>query len=244
MLSRSLACLLRVAFLMGLGCASSRPVEGVWRPGPGEDLGRIPGPMKNFGPFETFADALKAACPLILSKPNAMVGHLKDTDPRLAFRVATEYCAWLYYTPAHQYEMSMLTDQSAPDDLGAGRRSCLLPAGVNDARYPAGELKYIFALHNHPFGGLPSPNDLRFIDEMAGLHAWAIETKNSKVLLSIIAFFSNSKDPEAPSCDGFYQYVPATRLMLKWTQLQGEWNREELGTVTWLNGKTYRIDKQ
>ena len=200
--------------------------------------------MRGFGPFDSFADALKAACPLILSKPHANVGHLKASDPRLAFRVSTEYCAWLYYTPDHRYEMSMLTDQSATDDLLTGRRSCVLPAFVDDPRYSPGELKYIFALHNHPFGGPPSPGDLLFSDEMANLHAWAIETKNSKILLSIIAFFSNSADPERPSCDGFFQYVPATREMLKWTHTQGIWTREELGTVTWLNEKTYRLDKK
>ena len=79
---------------------------------------------------------------------------------------------------------------------------------------------------------------------MAGLHGWVIDTKNTQVLLSIIAFFSKSKNPEAPTCDGFYQYIPATRVMLKWTQLQGEWKRELLGFVTWIDEDTYRIDKQ
>ena len=54
---------LSVSLLSGLGCSASKPVEGVWRPGPGEDPDRIPGPMKNFGPFDSYADALKAACP-------------------------------------------------------------------------------------------------------------------------------------------------------------------------------------
>jgi hypothetical protein len=108
--------------------------------------------MRNFGPFDSYADALKAACPLILSKPNATVGHLQDLDPGLATRVATEYCAWLYYTPEHQYEMSMLTDRPKPDDLAVGKKTCLLPKFVSDPRYEPGDLKYIFALHNHPFG--------------------------------------------------------------------------------------------
>lgn len=76
---------------------------------------------------------------------------------------------------------------------------------------------------------------------MARLHAWAVETKDSKVLLSIVAFFSKSKDPKAPTCDGFYQYIPATLDMLKWTHAQGAWEREELGTVTWINETSYRI---
>ncbi len=229
--------------LSPLGCSTPRPIEGVWRPGSGEDSESIPGPMKNFGPFDSFADALKAACPLILSKPNATVGSLEDSDPRLARRISTEYCAWLYYTPEHKYEMSMLTDQSNPDDLVTGKRSCRLPASVRDSRYTPDALKHIFALHNHPRGTPPSPADLRFSEEMAGLHGWVIDTKNTQVLLSIITFFSKSKDPEAPTCDGFYQYVPATRVMLKWTHSQGEWGRELLGTVTWVDEETYRIDK-
>lgn len=205
------------------GCSTPRPIEGVWRPGSGEDSESIPGPMKNFGPFDSFADALKAACPLILSKPNATVGYLEDSHPRLARQISTEYCAWLYYTPEHTYEMSMLTDQSNPDDLVTGKRSCRLPASVRDSRYTPDALKHIFALHNHPLGTLPSASDLRFSEEMAGLHGWVIDTKNTQVLLSIIAF---------------------SRVMLKWTQSQGAWGRELLGRVTWVDEATYRIDKQ
>ncbi|WP_241758832.1 hypothetical protein [Pyxidicoccus parkwayensis] len=128
--------------------------------------------MKSFGPFTAYADALKAACPLILSKPYATVSHLQESDPQLARRTATEYCAWLYYTPEDQYEMSMLADQSRPDDLVTGLRSCVLPAFVNDSRYAAGSLKHIFALHNHPFGTRLSAADLRFIEAMANVHEW------------------------------------------------------------------------
>lgn len=226
------------------GCSTPRPIEGVWRPGSGEDSESIPGPMKNFGPFDSYADALTAACPLVLSKPNANAGHLKDLDPQLAHRSTTEYCAWLYYTPDHKYEMSMLTDQSNPDGLVTGKKSCRLPPAVRDSRYTPDALKHIFALHNHPLGTPPSPSDLRFSEQMAGLHGWLIDTKNTQVLLSIIAFFSTSKSTEAPTCDGFYQYIPATRAMLKWTQSQDKWSRELLGTVTWTDEDTYRIDKQ
>lgn len=79
------------AVLIGLGCSAPRTVRDVWRPGPGDKVDHVPGPMKGFGPFDSFADALKAACPLILAKPNATVGHLKDADQQLAFRVSTEY---------------------------------------------------------------------------------------------------------------------------------------------------------
>lgn len=183
--------------------------------------------MRNFGPFSSYADALEAACPMILSKPNAVVGYLQDSNPDLARRTATEYCGWLYYTPAHMYELSMLTDRSAPDDVVTGRKSCDLPAFVNDARYESSDLKYIIALHNHPFGTQISERDMRFIEAMASIHEWVIATRNhGQVLLSIIAFFSRSKDPGVPTCDGFYQYIPATRSMVRWTRMQGKWKHE------------------
>lgn len=190
--------------------------------------------MRNFGPFDSSADALKAACPLIHSKPNATVGHLQDSNPELARRTATEYCAWLYYTPEHRYEMSMLTDLSRPDDLVAHKKSCLLPTFVSDPRYARGELKHIFALHNHPFGSVISELDMYFIEEMASTHEWLVKTKNNgEILLSIIAFFSRSKDPEVPSCDGFYQYIPATGSLVLWTQTQGRWKQEVLDPAIW-----------
>ena len=52
--------------------------------------------MMDFGPFDSYTDALSEACSLILSKPNASVGHIQDLE--LALRVSTEYCAWLYPT--------------------------------------------------------------------------------------------------------------------------------------------------
>lgn len=192
--------------------------------------------MKNFGPFDAYADALKAACPLILSKPNATVGHLLDLNPELAVRTATEYCAWLYYTPEHKYEMSMLTDLSRPDDLVANNKSCDLPAFVNDSRYEPEKLKYIFALHNHPFGSDISQQDARFIEQMASIHEWVVKTKNNgKILLSIIAFFSRSKNSTTPTCDGFYQYIPATGSMVMWSQNQGRWTHEVLEPAAWKN---------
>jgi hypothetical protein len=240
--TRQLPQRLLVSLLLGLACTPPRPVEGVWRPGPGEGADYIPGPMKNFGSFDTYADALKAACPLILSKPNATVGHLRDLDPKLAARAATEYCAWLYYTPEHKYEMSMLTDLSQPDDLVTGKKSCLLPTFVSDSHYAPGDLKYIFALHNHPFGSDISEQDIHFIEEMASIHEWVIKTKNNgEILLSIIAFFSKSKDPAAPTCDGFYQYIPAAQSMVRWTQTQGEWKQEVLEPSFWKNRKKPRL---
>lgn len=231
------------SLLIELGCAPARPIEGVWRPGFGEDPDRIPGPMKNFGPFDSYADALKAACPLILSKPNATVGHLQDLNPELATRVATEYCAWLYYTPEHRYEMSMLTDRPKPDDLVTGKKTCVLPTFVNDPRYEPGDLKYIFALHNHPFGKQLSLVDLHFIEAMASQHDWKTKTINGEIYLSIIAFFSQSSSSGAPTCDGFHQYVPATRELMTWVQTRDGWKKADAGILRWLDDRRYIIEK-
>ncbi|WP_407741347.1 hypothetical protein [Hyalangium sp.] len=82
---------LRSLLLLALSCAP-QPIPGVVRPAPGAPpLQSLPGPMAGFGPFDSFSDALIAACPLILSKPHATVSHIQDRD--MALRVASEYCA-------------------------------------------------------------------------------------------------------------------------------------------------------
>ncbi len=111
-----------ISLLLPVACSAPRPIDpDIWRPQPGQESGdTIPGPLKNFGPFDSFADAMKAACPLILSKPNASVVHLLGRDRQLASRLSTEYCAWLYCTPENKYELNMLTDLGAP---GADQRT-------------------------------------------------------------------------------------------------------------------------
>jgi hypothetical protein len=116
---------------------------------------------------------------------------------------------------------------------------------VNDPRYAPGDLKYIFALHNHPFGSGISEQDAQFIEEMASVHEWAIRTQNNReILLSIIAFFSSSKDPKAPTCDGFYQYTPATGVLMIWTQTQGSWEQERLDPSLLKSKRTYRFERK
>jgi len=196
--------------------------------------------MMDFGPFDDSSDALNAACSLILSKPNASVGHIKD--PELALRVSTEYCAWLYYTPEDKYQMSMLTDQSEADDLQRRRRTCKLPPFVEDPRYYPWDIKYVFALHNHPFGGPLSKGDMHEIISLAKLHEWVVETKDGKIPIAIVAFFSNSSQGK-PTCDGFYQYTPETRDLQRFTKVNGGWLQKRLGKVTWLNSTRYRLDE-
>lgn len=105
----------------------------------------------------------------------------------------------------------MLTDMPKPDDLVSGRKTCVLPKFVNDPRYEPGDLKYIFALHNHPFGKQLSLADLHFIEAMASQHDWKTETIHGDISLSIIAFFSQSRGSEAPTCDGFHQFQPPVK---------------------------------
>ncbi|RYZ17858.1 MAG: hypothetical protein EOO70_00725 [Myxococcaceae bacterium] len=200
--------------------------------------------MPGVGPFDTFSDALIAACPVILSKPHATAGRKEAQDFRVRWRISKEYCAWLYYTPAGKYEMSMLTDQSEQDELDR-RKSCLLPETVDDARFPVGSIKYVFALHNHPYEGRLSDGDIRTIVSMGRLHEWVVDVGGKRVPLSIVAFFSNSDDLGQPSCDGFFQYIPVNGELKKWTgDASGGWRQEMLGTVTWQDEEHYRIDEK
>jgi hypothetical protein len=184
-------------------------------------------------------DALDKACDLILSKPNASVVDIQD--PALALRVADEYCAWLYYAADEKYHMSMLTNQSDGDDAQSKRKTCRLPAFVDDPRYPLWSIKYVFALHNHPFGGPLSFADLGRIIASARTHEWIVDTKDGKVPIAMVAFFSNAGGENA-KCDGFFQYTPETRELVRFTKTQGEWFRDEIGRVTWIDKTTYRLN--
>ncbi len=191
---------LLIALLIGLGCSTAQRLDDphIWRHASDERPDSIPGPLKNFGSFDSPSDALKAACPLILSKPNATVVHLQQRDPKLALRVSTEYCAWLYYTPEHKYELSMLTDVAAPGSALQGEATCLLPPNVDDPRYAPSSIKYIILLHNHPFSSEISKPDVNFAIAMANAHALTVEAGGRTIPLAVVAFFSNSKEARIP----------------------------------------------
>ncbi|MFY0563167.1 hypothetical protein ACN28E_04935 [Archangium lansingense] len=236
---------LLVSLLACLACSPIRPVDPhIWRPTPGHGAESIPGPLKNFGSFDSFSDALKAACPLILSKPHATVVHLQERDPELALRVSTEYCAWLYYTPEHKYELSMLTDVPAPGSALKGEATCLLPPNIDDPRYAPSSIKYIILLHNHPFASEISKPDVYFAIAMANAHALTVEAGGRTIPLSVVAFFSNSKDSQNSTCDGFYQYIPATSELQKWTNTSGDWKGKRIGMVNWINDTEFTITKE
>ncbi|WP_224249817.1 hypothetical protein [Hyalangium gracile] len=223
--------------MMGVACTPA-PIKDVL-PKPNEGFLESLPPLGDFGPYDTFMDAVDRACDLILSKPHASVVDIPD--PVLALRVADEYCAWLYYAPDEKYHMSMLTNQSDGDEVLTPRKTCRLPAFVDDPRFPAWSIKYIFALHNHPFGGPLSFSDLKQIIAFAKTHEWVVDTRDGKVPLSMVAFFSNSGGENA-RCDGFFQYTPESRELIKFTKTQGEWFREDMGLITWIDQTTYKLN--
>jgi hypothetical protein len=199
------------------------------RPAPGASfLEKLPGPM--LGPYDSYSDALLAACGKILTKPNANAGRRDHQDFQTRWRVSSEYCAWLYYTPDQQYVVSKLTDQSRVDPLQRSK-SCLLPSVVEDPRYPPEGIKYIYALHNHPYGSALTDNDIRFIVSEGAAHGFESDTKDGRLRLSVVAFFSNQV--VKPTCDGFHQYIPVTGQLLKWTHAEGGWRCEQTGSVVW-----------
>lgn len=235
---------LYLGVLLAWACttAPSPPPEGVVRFDPKNLPPSVPGPMPNFGPFDSRWDALLAACPLILSQPRATAGRKDDTSFSTHWRVSTEYCSWLYYTPAEKYEMSMMvesTDSIPPDDQG--ERFCKLPAFVNDERFPPRKLKHLYILHNHP--AVPtsiSKEDIGAVIKLARIHGKFVETSEGRIPVGIVAFYSNSYAPSPPSCDGILEYRWGSTEVVRWTRdEQGVWRREKAGTVTWLNESTF-----
>jgi hypothetical protein len=225
--------------LWSLGCASPA-TPGVIRPPSGQRLESIPGPLPSFGPYDKASDAIQAACPFLLSKPHATAGRPTGEHFRLRWKLSQEYCAWLYYTPEHKYEMSLL----AVSEIQSSdrQRTCGLPPVVSDPRYAPASLGYVFVLHTHPYENVLSEQDIRFIVDMAIEHGATAKTRTGEVPLSIVAFYSKSDDIDHPSCDGFFQYIPATGELLRWTHEWGVWESELTGRVSWTDASTYRVD--
>lgn len=196
----------------------------------------IPGPMPQVGPFKTPFEALIAACPRLLSLPNAVADRPSSFNYRLYWDVSTEYCAWIYYTPAKAYEMSWIGFSETQSD--SGRRSCDLPPYVSDARYPDENIRYVLAIHSHPVPNALSKGDISYIIAAGRKHGLAFNNEDGQIKLSVIAFFTQGGRDHI-SCDGFFQYTPLTGELLKWTKTsQGEWQSETEGTVQyrWNNG--------
>ena len=233
------ACAFALVSLLGLGCVASKPIPGVIQAKPGEQLESISGPTISLGPFNNPSDAIQAACPFILNLPHATAGKPTGENFLLRWQLSQEYCAWIYYTPEHKYEMSMLTTGKVQDD--PKKRSCGLPATVSDSRYPPASLGYLFAVHNHPYESILSDDDIQFIVDMAVKHGLSFTTDKGQIPISIIAFYTQS-DESPLSCDGFFQYIPGTGELLKWTNSQDHWGKRIIGRVIWTSATTYRID--
>ncbi len=104
-------------------------------------------------------------------------------------------------------------------------------------------IQYIFLLHNHPFASELSERDVYLAAAMSHAHALVNEAGGRKVPFAVIAFFSQSKDEQNPSCDGFYQYIPATSELLKWLKTGDSWQRGQAGRVEWLGPTKFIITK-
>ncbi len=200
--------------------------------------------MPGFGPFDSYRDALFAACPLILAQRGGNAGHRDDMSFRTRWQVSTEYCAWLYYTPDRKYEMSRLVESTRPippDDQH--ERGCTLPAFVDDSRFPPHSLKHLYILHNHP--GVPthlSGRDLRAVVNAARIHGEALETRDGRIPISIVAFFSNHYDPAPKTCDGFFEYSMGSTDVVKWTpDSRGQWSGQRAGTVRWKSRTEFEL---
>ncbi|NTX10454.1 hypothetical protein HUA76_06625 [Myxococcus sp. CA056] len=232
---------LAIAALGVCGCSSPQVADpDIVRPAPGAPfLDKLPGPM--LGPFSSPSSALLAACRKILTKPHSSAGARDHQDFDIRWRVSSEYCAWMYYTPDQQYVVSKLTDQSRVDPLQRSK-SCLLPSWVDDPRYPPDAIRYIYALHNHPYGSSLTENDIRFIVSEGLAHGFESETKDGRLRLSVVAFFS--RNAAEPSCDGFHQYIPLTGQLLKWSRSGANWQCEQTGSVRWSDADTRTFSVQ
>ncbi|MFL5349923.1 MAG: hypothetical protein ACJ8AT_34535 [Hyalangium sp.] len=43
---------------------------------------------------------------------------------------------------------------------------------------------------------------------------------------------------------GAYQYIPATRELLRWIKAGGVWNREKMGIVVWHGSTSFSIQQE
>lgn len=196
--------------------------------------------MPNFGPFETAADAVFAACPLILSMPHAVAGRRDDQNFRLYFQLSTEYCGLVYYTPERKFEMSMLTASYSQTTPGA--RHCPYVSRVSDSRYPSDSLKYVYMIHNHAFDGELSKEDVSAIVALGREHGFEAMAQDEKIRIAVVAFFSNASYDQ-PSCDGFFDYIPVTGMISKWTIRDGGWRMRPYQKVVWTSPSSFTFEK-
>ncbi|HYH98981.1 MAG TPA: hypothetical protein VD972_23710 [Hyalangium sp.] len=242
-----------MAAILASGCtlAPSLPPDVVVipaeRPARGYEYA-LPAPLKG-GPFLTYFDALVHACPRLMSLPGASkqkveLKRLGDFYVQYSRDDSTEYCAWIYYTPKSEYEISLI---ATPEIQREGdRRFCSLPRRIIDTRfvdepgYPDKRIKYAIAIHSHPSPRIFTQEDIIYLVET---EQYIQETlhDNGQIRLGMAAFFSR-EDRDEPSCDGFFQYSTSARTIQMWTMTKnGDWQSRDAATVDYLrnpkNGK-------
>jgi hypothetical protein len=222
-----------------LACACL-PDPEIVRPPPGDQLESIAGPALG-GPYDSYPEALLAACQKVLRKPDATAGPHNHEDFIKRWMLSTEYCAWIYYTPSAKYELSKLSNHTKLP-YSENRRSCFLPQYVDDPRYPVGTIKYISAFHNHPYGNTLSDGDIRTIVAAGFEHGFTAETRDGTLNLAVVAFFSKSYS--RPTCDGFYMYAPAKGRVVKWDNVGGDWHCQQIESITWQDESNFSREKR
>jgi hypothetical protein len=159
---------------------------------------------------------------------------------------STEYCAWIYYTPQNNYDLSLIATPDSQSE--ADRRFCNLPRRVIDARYvdgtgyPDARIQYAIAIHTHPSPRIFTQEDIIYIVEM---EQYLRETlhDNGQIRLGMAAFFSR-EDRDEPSCDGFFFYRTSARTIQMWTKNEnGAWQSRDVATVSYKrNPATHKLD--
>jgi hypothetical protein len=160
---------------------------------------------------------------------------------------STEYCAWIYYTPAGLYETSLIATPEAQNS-SSGNRFCNLPRRVIDARYaddpkdPDKRIKYVFAIHSHPSPRIFTKEDIIYLIET---EQYLQETlhDNGEIKLGMAAFFSR-EDRDEPACDGFFLFSASSRKVQMWTlNSDGKWQSRDVATVDYKrNVKTGKLE--
>lgn len=164
--------------LVAWGC-SYPPPPGVIRIDYRHPPNSVKGPIEiNFGSYDSYWEALVAACPVVISMPGSNAGRTDSMGFQDRWRASREYCSWLYYTPDRKYEMSMLVEGPPQPPDEQGERRCRLPVFVDDGRYPKESLKYVYILHNHPeFPTNISDMDLDMLVLAREIHGESVETR-------------------------------------------------------------------
>jgi hypothetical protein len=240
--------------LLAIGCAPSLPPEVVVIPAERAPSGyeyALPAPLEG-GSFPTYFEALVHACPRLMSLPGASkrkvdLKRLGDVYVQYSQDESTEYCAWIYYTPAGLYETSLIATPEAQNS-SSGNRFCTLPRRVIDARYvddpryPDKHIKYVFAIHSHPSPRIFTKEDIIYLVET---ERYIQETlhDNGEIRLGMAAFFSRGERDE-PACDGFFQFSTTSRKVQMWTiDEEGKWQSHDVATVDYKrNVKTGKLE--